>query len=159
MEIRPLDLATANRYVVEHHRHNGKVTIHRFSLGCYADGRLCGVAICGNPLARMLCDGLTIEVLRCCTDGTPNACSMLYGRCARVAKEMGYKKIITYILQSEAGTTMKASGWECEADKVGGGGWNRPSRPRATKEVTLFGEEDKYPLEPKRRYCKKLGLN
>ena len=37
--------------------------------------RLCGVAICGRPVARYLDDGLTLEILRCCTDGTYNACS------------------------------------------------------------------------------------
>lgn len=34
---------------------------------------------------------------------------MLYGACCRIAKAMGYKKIITYILQSETGTSLKAS--------------------------------------------------
>lgn len=43
---------------------------------------------------------------------------------------MGYTKIITYILESELGTSLKASGWEKEADGVGGSNWNVPSRPR-----------------------------
>lgn len=120
LTIRPMDLKAANAYVLEHHRHNGKVLVHRFSIGCYDGDRLCGVAICGNPSARKLCDGLTIEVHRCCTDGTHNACSILYGRAARIAKEMGYRKIITYILQSEIGTSLRASGWQIEAENVGG---------------------------------------
>lgn len=157
LTIKPLDLSKANAYVMEHHRHNGKVLIHRFSIGCYDGERLCGVAICGNPSARMLDDGETIEVKRVCTDGTRNACSILYGRCARIAKEMGYSRIITYILQSECGTSLRASGWQIEAENVGGGGWNRPSRPREVVTVNLFGEvEQHYPLEKKTRYYKQL---
>ena len=33
--------------------------------------------ICGRPVALYLDDGLTLEILRCCTDGTDNACSCL----------------------------------------------------------------------------------
>ena len=60
-----------------------------------------GVAICGRPVSRHLDDGLTLEINRLCTDGTRNACSILYGACARIAKNMGYKRVITYILKSE----------------------------------------------------------
>lgn len=121
MFIRPLDLKAANQYVMANHRHNGRVVVHRFSIGCYDGDKLVGVAICGNPVARKLDDGATIEVHRVCTDGTLNVCSMLYGRCARIAKEMGYRKIITYTLQSESGVSLRASGWEIEAENVGGG--------------------------------------
>lgn len=142
MKVIPLDLKTANEFVVAHHRHNGKVLIHRFSIGVLnEDGKLIGVAIVGNPSARRLDDGLTCEVKRVCTDGTSNACSILYGRCARIAKEMGWSKIITYTLESEPGTSLKASGWFIEAENVGGKDWNVPSRPRKIKEMTLFGEE------------------
>lgn len=154
-----MDLKAANAFVIENHRHNGKVLVHRFSLGCYDGERLCGVAIVGNPVARKLCDGLTVEVHRCCTDGTKNACSILYGRCARVAREMGFKKIITYILKSEAGTSMRASGWEIDAGDCGGreNGWNMPSRPREVVTIDLFGNvKEHYPLEKKVRYSKQL---
>lgn len=73
-----------------------------------------GCAVCGRPVSRALDDGLTCEINRLCTDGTKNACSMLYGACCRVAKAMGYKKIITYILASEPGTSLKASNFICE---------------------------------------------
>ena len=150
-----MDLKSANAYVMEHHRHNGKVLIHRFSIGCYDGDRLCGVAICGNPVARKLDDGCTIEVHRCCTDGTKNACSLLYSRCARIAKEMGFAKIITYTLKSESGVTMRACGWEVDADDIGGVSWNMPSRPREEITYTLFGEEIKhYPSEKKTRWKK-----
>lgn len=109
--IRPCKLRDANTYVAQRHRHNLPTNGHKWSLACYDGDRLCGVAIAGQPIARKLDDGLTIEVRRVCTDGTRNACSKLYGACARVAKEMGYDKIITYTLISEPGTSLKASGW------------------------------------------------
>lgn len=121
LQIRPIDLKSANEFVVKHHRHNGKVLVHRFSISVYDGDRLCGVAICGNPVARKLDDGDTIEVKRCCTDGTRNACSILYGRCAKIAKDMGYKKIITYITNEEFGASLRASNYVLEADGAGGG--------------------------------------
>lgn len=78
-----------------------------------------GVAICGRPVSRHLDDGFTCEINRVCTDGTRNACSMLYGRCCKIAKAMGYKKMITYILKSENGASLKASNFTCEG--VAGG--------------------------------------
>ena len=110
----------------------------------------------GRPLSRMLCDGKTLEVLRCCTDGTKNACTFLYSRCARIAREMGYEKIITYILESETGVSLQASGWSLDAKDVGGGSWNRPSRPRDEIGSDLFGSKPKYPTEKKQRWAKDL---
>lgn len=81
-----------------------------------------GVAVCGRPVSRYLDDGLTCEINRLCTDGTRNACSMLYGACCRVAKAMGYNRIITYTLQSENGASLKASNFTCEG-LAGGMHW------------------------------------
>lgn len=153
MEIRPITLREANAYVAQHHRHNLPVNGHKWSIACYDGERLCGVAIAGQPIARKLDDGLTIEIRRVCTDGTYNACSMLYGAAARVAKAMGYKRVITYTLQSEPGTSLKASGWK-DCGEAGGVSWNMPSRPREEYQETLFGTERKYPDEKKRRWEK-----
>ena len=116
----PLSLAEANQYIAEHHRHHRPVPRDKFRVGCEVGGKLVGVACVGQPVARLLCDGYTLEVTRCCTDGTKGVCSFLYSRCARIAKELGYKKIITYILEEENGTSLKASGWHCEVEKCGG---------------------------------------
>ena len=153
LTIRPIILREANAYVAQHHRHNMPTNGHKWSLACYDDDRLCGVAIAGQPIARKLDDGLTIEVRRVCTDGTYNACSKLYGACARVAKEMGYKRIITYTLQSEPGTSLTASGWK-NCGEAGGVSWNVPSRHREEYQETLFGVERKYPNERKIRWEK-----
>lgn len=120
LQIRPITLREANAYVGQHHRHNLPVNGHKWSLACYDGDRLCGVAIAGQQVARKLDDGLTIEIRRVCTDGTYNACSILYGACARVAKEMGYRRAVTYTLISEPGTSLKASGW-VNCGEAGGG--------------------------------------
>ena len=83
---------------------------------------MCGAAMVGRPVSRYLDDGMTLEVNRCCTDGTRNACSMLYGAATRAAKALGYRRIITYTLQSEPGTSLKASNWICDGE-AGGVRW------------------------------------
>ena len=155
LEIRPITLTAANAYVAQHHRHNLPTNGHKWSIACYEGKRLCGVAIAGQPIARKLDDGMTIEVRRVCTDGTRNACSILYGACARVAREMGYARIITYTLVTETGTSLKASGWKCDGE-AGGVTWNVPSRPREETQITLFGEERKYPACKKIRWEKRF---
>ena len=119
LEIRPCSLKEANAYVAAHHRHNRPTSGHKWSVACYDRERICGVAIAGRPIARKLDDGLTIEIRRVCTDGTRNACSMLYGACVRSAKAMGYKKAITYTLISENGASLKASGFH-DVTEAGG---------------------------------------
>ena len=111
----------------------------KFSIGVELDRKLVGAAICMRPANRTLDDGKTLEVCRVATDGTENACSKLYGACARIAADMGYRKIQTYILESKPGTSLKASGWKLE--KTGCGGTpqgKRTDRPNghATTEVT-----------------------
>lgn len=123
MEIRPITFREASNYIKEHHRHHGPTVGCQFCVGLYDGERLCGVAVCGRPVSRILDNGLVCEINRLCTDGTPNACSMLYGACSRIAKEMGYQKIITYILESENGASLKASNFICEGI-AGGIKWN-----------------------------------
>ena len=79
LELRPCDYATARDFVGLHHRHNKPPPGHKFSIACYDGDRLCGVVMVGRPVARYCDDGLTLEVNRCCTDGTRNACTILYG--------------------------------------------------------------------------------
>lgn len=88
-----------------------------------ADDKLVGVAVCGRPVSRHLDDRYACEINRVCTDGTRNACSALYGACCRIAKNMGYKKIITYTLESEKGTSLKASNFTNEG-RAGGKQWS-----------------------------------
>jgi hypothetical protein len=120
MVIVPITLRTANAFVGNNHRHHKPTVGHKWSVGLMVDNKLAGVAIVGRPVSRHLDNGATAEVTRLCTDGTPNACSKLYGACARIAKEMGYNKIQSYILDVEGGVSLKASGWIMEAMSPGG---------------------------------------
>lgn len=122
MEIKPVTFKEACAFVSEHHRHHKPTVGCKFCIGLYDSETLVGVAICGRPVSRHLDDGLTCEINRLCTDGTYNACSMLYGACCRVARAMGYRKVITYILQSENGASLKASNFVCEGT-AGGVKW------------------------------------
>ena len=155
LEIRPCDLKTATAFVFQNHRHNKPPNGHKYSIACYDGDRLCGVVMVGRPVARLLDDGMTLEVTRNCTDGTKNACTILYGAACRAAKALGYKRIITYTLEEEPGTSLKASNWQKDGT-TGGDTWDRPSRPRTLVQTTLFGEEVKYSTGKKTRWVKTL---
>lgn len=146
LHIRPCTLRDANTFVTNYHRHHKPTVGHKFSIACYDGGRLVGVAICGRSIFRYLDNGCILEINRLCTDGTYNACSMLYGACARIAKDMGYSKIITYILQSENGASLKASGFICEGE-AGGEVWTGKRS----------GRDNGVSHEKKIRYAKYFG--
>jgi hypothetical protein len=133
-----ITLAEANAFVSENHRHHKPVIGHLFSIGAVSDDKIIGIVIIGRPVARLRDDGETAEVTRLCTDGTKNACSFLYGAAARAAFALGFKRIGTYILAAEPGTSLTASGWRLIGE-TGGGTWNRVNRPRI----------DSHPLQKK----------
>lgn len=137
----PITLRAARAYVAEHHRHHKPPQGGLFAVAASVDERIVGVAIVGMPVARMLADGWTVEVTRCCTDGTRNACSFLYRVAWRVASSMGYRKLITYTLQDEGGASLRGAGFKC-IGKAGGGSWSRKDRPRI----------DEHPLQEKLRW-------
>lgn len=127
LRIVPVTLWQANAFVLAHHRHHAPARGHRWSIGVANSHGLCGIAICGRPVARELPHYSQIEVNRLATDGTFNACSKLYGACAAIAKIMGFDDIETSILDSEPGTSLKAAGFEFRRI-IRGRDWNTPSR-------------------------------
>ena len=129
----PINFAEANEYVGRLHRHHRRVVGCKFVLAVAKAGEVCGVAIVGRPVARKLDDGLTLEVNRCCTDGARNACSMLYGAAWRVAKTMGYRRMITYTLPQEGGASLRAAGWKL----IGERGGDAPRGPRRHRRARL----------------------
>lgn len=131
----PIERADAAAFVDRLHRHHDGVSRDKYRLAAVVGGKIVGIVQVGRPVARGLCDGETLEVVRLCTDGTPNVCSFLYSRAARVAKELGYKRIVTYILDTEDGTSLRAAGWRKVAD-TNGKTWNCPNRPRSTTAPT-----------------------
>ncbi len=129
LELIPVTLEEANKYVADNHRHHRPVVGHKFSLAAIVAGEIRGVCIVGRPVARHLDNGWTLEVNRCCTDGTKNAPSFLYGAAWRATRALGYRKLITYTLPQEGGASLRAVGWKCLGEK-GGGNWNCVARPR-----------------------------
>lgn len=128
LHVVPLSLKEANDLVQRLHRHHKPVPGSKFAIGAM-NAQLVGAAICGRPVARMTDHRKVIEVVRLVTDGTKNACSLLYAACARIAEAMGYERIQTFILENEPGTSLRASGWTFDG-MTGGGSWSRPSRTR-----------------------------
>ncbi len=138
----PISLRDANAFVAAHHRHHrARHGLNLFAVAAASDGAVVGVAIVSRPNARHLCDGWTAEVTRLATDGSRNACSMLYGAAWRAARALGYRRLVTYTLAEEGGASLRASGWTLIGE-AGGGRWSRAERPRV----------DDHPTQPKLRW-------
>ena len=135
LRVVPVSYAEAAAFVDDWHRHHRRPVGHKFSLGVALGGQLVGVAMVGRPVARHFDDGLTLEVNRTATDGTPNANSMLYGAAWRAAKALGYGRLITYTQAGEAGGSLRAAGWTVVAERPARSGWWTPSRPREDRGV------------------------
>lgn len=147
LRVRNCELRDANAFVQRLHRHHKRAAGHRFSLRAVdSTGETRGVCIVGRPVARAIDHSRVVEVTRLCTDGTPNACSVLYSAAARAARELGYAEIQTYVLATEPGTSLVASGWE-RGNDVKGRSWSCQSRPRT----------DKHPTVDKVRWFKRLS--
>ena len=86
LHIVPIKQDEAKAYINQKHRHHKAPVGSIFQVAAAKDGKIVGVAMVGRPIARKLDNGWTLEVNRLCTDGTKNACSMLYSACWRVAK-------------------------------------------------------------------------
>lgn len=126
----PVTLRQANAFVATHHRHHKPARGCRFVVGVEdRSGKLRGVAIVSRPVARRLDDGLTAEIVRVCTDGARNACSMLYGACRKAALALGFRRLLTYTLPEEGGASLRAAGFRLIGE-AGGGSWSRAGRPR-----------------------------
>lgn len=129
LEIVPLTFTQAAEWNADHHRHHPDITGHKFSMGVATipEGVLVGVAINGRPVAREFDDGRTIESNRVCTDGYPNANSMLYGAVARVAFGLGYVRVVTYTEASESGASLRAAGYRIVAQRPARANWHDSS--------------------------------
>jgi hypothetical protein len=128
-----MTLTEAGEFVRNFHRHNKPPQGGLFAVGCSDGAELVGVAIVGRPVARNLDNGETAEVTRCCVndDAPKGSCSFLYARCWQAAKALGWRKLITYTLQSESGASLRGAGWTVVAQMSGNSGvaWqNRPGR-------------------------------
>lgn len=149
LKVKPLTLKQANEAVASLHRHHKPARGHRFSLGVYDGERLCGAAVVGRPVAREIPQYQVAEVTRLVTDGTRNACSILYSSAARACAAMGFESIGTYILAAEKGTSLRAAGWVF-VRLTTGGDWNHSEKNKGTRRVDQ-------PMGPKQYWQKALN--
>lgn len=141
LQLTPITITEAKAFVAQHHRHHNPAVSALFAVAVSDGDTVVGVAMIGRPSARMLQDGYTAEVTRLATDGSRNACSMLYSAAWRAARALGYRRLVTYTLPEEGGASVRAAGWKLIGE-CGGGSWSRSERPRV----------DKHPLQRKLRW-------
>lgn len=143
----PCTVQRAREIVGGLHRHHGPSTSALYAAAVATeDGTVVGVALIGRPVARLLDDGWTLEVTRVATDGTPNACSALYGIARRLAAALGYARLITYTRADEPGSSPRAAGLVDEGP-IRARSWDRPGRRRT----------DKTEIVQRRRWSAELG--
>lgn len=134
-EVRPITRNEASRWLAAVHRHLRRpVTGWLFGVEVLRDGQRVGVAMAARPAARLLQDGVTIEVTRVAVlEGNPNACSFAYGALRRAAVALGYQRVVTYTRADEPGASTRAAGF-VDDGPAGGGEADRPSRRRGPVE-------------------------
>jgi hypothetical protein len=143
----PLTLKQANALVKRLHRHHEPVNAHRFSIGALSGNVLVGCAIVGRPVSYHYEQYKVCEVSRLATDGSANACSFLYGACAKTAKIMGFERIQTYTLPDESGKSLRGAGWIDEGIR----------RSAAWTQRGKGVRRNKHPIGPKRLWSKRLA--
>lgn len=143
LSVSPISLNAARSWIMCCHRHLRRpITGWLFGVEILRHGQRIGVACAGRPAARMLQDGVTCEITRVAViEGERDACSFAYGALRRAARELGYRRVVTYTLAEEPGTSLRAAGF-VDCGIAGGGQADRPSRRR--KPVEQSG--------PKRRW-------
>lgn len=141
LKIQPTTMRAANAFIQEHHRHNKPVQGCRFALSATLEGQTVGVIIVGRPVARLLDDGSTAEVTRCCTisEAPKGTNSFLYGKAKRAWSVMGGTRLVTYTLQSESGASLRGAGWN-EAARTEKVSWDRPNTGRQRKTQAVYSE-------------------
>jgi len=121
LKLVPINLVDANKLVAKWHRHNGVLRGGSFfNIGLFDTERneTVGAVTAGAVSARGLTVPWACEIRRLVTDGSKNACSMLYGASWRAAQALGYEGMITYTLTSEGGTSLRASNWRLDEDHI-----------------------------------------
>ena len=132
LELQPITFQEACSFVNDVHRHHKSPQGWKFGCAVNDGEKVVGVIMIGRPVARGSDDGWTLEVTRCCTDGTEHAASKLYAAAWRATRALGYRRLITYTLKEETGVSLVAAGYKVIGE-VRGRSWSCPSRPRVDK--------------------------
>jgi len=119
-----ISIREARAFIFAAHRHHPRLVGAWVAFGCWAEDKLVGVATVGRPVSRVLAGKGEGEVTRVCTDGTPNACSALYGACIRWWRSSCEgPRLITYTQQGETGASLRAVGASVDACLPARRGW------------------------------------
>ena len=101
----PLTRTEVEAFIAQHHKHHLPPIGWVFQVALARAHKVVGGATVGRLVARLLArlldTGVAAEVTRCCViEGSAEryAASRRYGACWRIAREMGYQPLITYIL-------------------------------------------------------------
>lgn len=135
LELQPITFREASEFVRVKHRHHPPPISWKFGCAVNDGEKVVGVIMVGRPVARAFDDGYSVEVSRCCTDGTKNACSKLYRAAEKAAMALGYRRLITYTRSDESGASLRAVGWRVIAQRPARS-WSSSSpgaRPRVDK--------------------------
>lgn len=126
-----LPLREACGFIARHHRHHVPPQGGIVALGLWEDEKLVGIGILGRPLARAAQMNGDAELIRLCVlPDVAHAASALQARMKRVAQSLGFRRMLTYTLADEAGTSMRAAGMQRDIDLTRGGEWTTPTRKR-----------------------------
>ena len=149
LELVPIDLTDAKRFVREHHRHNSKMTGWRVGVGL-SNGELRGVAVISRPVSIEVQkrEPRTVEIIRVCTLGDKNANSRLYAAMCRCAAALGYTAAITYTRPDESGSSLRAAGFTPDEGEYG----SRPGQQWHPRQGSLIEDDSPDTSGPKIRW-------
>ena len=141
----PVTIGEARRFVEAQHSHHHAPLGGLFAVAVAEGDSVVCVGVVSRPVARKLGGRGIAELTRTASDGTPHAASMCIAAAARAAIALGYRRVISYTLAGEAGTSYRAAGWHITGLCDGRGGtWHT----RAARTVIQPGAKFRWETGP-----------
>lgn len=129
LQVSPMCVQSARRIIARWHSHHHAPRGALFAVSVTHGGEVVCVATVGRPGARRLDGGTVAEVTRVASNGTEHAASMCIAAAARMAIAGGYRRIVSYTLLGESGTSYRAAGWVITGLVKASDAWHsRPGR-------------------------------
>ena len=125
LRVVPVTITDARKHIERHHSHHHAPVGGLLACAVAEGDRVCCVAVLSRPVARMLdARGDVAEVTRVASDGTKHAASMCLAAVTRAALALGWRRLVSYTLLGEAGTSYRAAGWRCTGIVEASQGWH-----------------------------------
>jgi hypothetical protein len=119
LSLKPITFKDACIFVNENHLHLKAPQGYKFAISAAIDDDIVCVIMIGRPLNRNLDDGSTLEILRLAGKFINNSSSFLVAAGLKVCKNLGYKRLITYIRADEKGHVYKMMGFAAAPKTIG----------------------------------------